>query len=233
LIVEKALKVAGPGSVLAARPAGVAHVYTGPLTPSGRFIPRTGQTVCRARTRRLHVVAIPPRWSSLLPEAADQLPRLCARCSTCLARRRTFARPRRWTPRPGRSSSPSPADQYRAAYADTSPGRSCGSPGAVVADCRDELAVVGHLVARCFTGGAPATGPTPLHPAAASCGRFTRSSPTSRRVLAPDAFAIANHTRAAEYAEKARGRRAAQNQAARDAAQRLRGLNPNHPGAPR
>jgi hypothetical protein len=231
LIVEKALKVAGPGSVLAARPAGVAHVYTGPLTPSGRFIPRTGQTVCRARTRRLHVVAIPPRWSSLLPEAADQLPRLCARCSTCLAACRDRRDPR------GTTAPDGPSRQVeqpsRQAYRDTFAHLGLVEllAGAVVADCRDELAVVGHL-ALLLHGWRACQDPIPA-PGGRVLPSLHQVLAHQRSVLAPDAFAIANHTRAAEYAEKARGRRAAQNQAARDAAQRLRGLNPNHPGAPR
>lgn len=48
----------GGTTVLAARPAGVLHVYTGPLTPSGRCVPRAARTVCKTRTRTLRVVSL-------------------------------------------------------------------------------------------------------------------------------------------------------------------------------
>lgn len=54
------LRAAGESAQLVARPRGVAHVYVGPLTPSGRYVPRTGRTVCRARTRRLSVLESTP-----------------------------------------------------------------------------------------------------------------------------------------------------------------------------
>lgn len=79
-MATKALRLAGPGAVLAGRPAGVRHVYVGPLTPSGRYIPHRGQTVCRARTRRLQVLE-PSAVGSMTYGA-----RLCARCSACLLR---------------------------------------------------------------------------------------------------------------------------------------------------
>lgn len=41
------------GAHLAHRPRGVVHVYTGPLSPSGRFAAAAGRTVCGTRTRRL------------------------------------------------------------------------------------------------------------------------------------------------------------------------------------
>lgn len=74
MIAAIALRYAGPTAVLAARPAGVLHVYTGPLTPSGRFIPRVARTVCRARTRRLTVTT----------DASSLLRRVCIRCATSL-----------------------------------------------------------------------------------------------------------------------------------------------------
>lgn len=79
MIAETALRLAGPGALLVSRPTGVVHVYTGPLTPSGRFIPLACRTVCRARTRRLSV--IPSQRSSL---HAEPTRRLCARCSARL-----------------------------------------------------------------------------------------------------------------------------------------------------
>lgn len=82
VIVERALALAGPDAVLASRPRGVPHVYVGPLTPSGRQVPRAGRTVCRARTRRLTVIPS-ERRSSLDPCGPS---RVCARCSACLSR---------------------------------------------------------------------------------------------------------------------------------------------------
>ncbi|HET6917335.1 MAG TPA: hypothetical protein VFH56_14675, partial [Acidimicrobiales bacterium] len=77
---ETALRLAGPGSHLAARPHGVLHVVpAGPLTPSGRFIPRSSRTVCRARHRRLTVVEHPPVLDDGQPGR-----RLCALCSARL-----------------------------------------------------------------------------------------------------------------------------------------------------
>lgn len=69
------------GEYLAARPHGRVHVYVGPLTPSGRFIPSKRPTVCRARTRRLTVV-------ERLTESFDlRGRRVCARCLTKLEQR--------------------------------------------------------------------------------------------------------------------------------------------------
>lgn len=82
MIVEQALALAGPGSVLAARPRGVAHVIpAGPLTPAGA-VPRRRRPVCRTRTRQLRPVTPPVGWSSLTGQGG--LPRLCARCTACL-----------------------------------------------------------------------------------------------------------------------------------------------------
>lgn len=97
MIVETALALAGPSARLVARPTGVAHVYTGPLTPSGRFVPRRSRTVCRTRTAQLHTLPQPERWSSLTCEAAA-FPRLCARCTACLDRVRARSRQATTTP---------------------------------------------------------------------------------------------------------------------------------------
>lgn len=80
-----ALATAGPTAVLVTRPAGVPHVYVGPLTPSGRSAPRGRRTVCRAHiTGRLSVV---PR---------DAQPgSVCRRCSACLCLPRRQAEPTR------------------------------------------------------------------------------------------------------------------------------------------
>lgn len=56
----------------------VFHVYSGPLTPSGRWVPRAGRTVARCRTRRLLVLE---RVGSSL-DLADR--RWCARCAARL-----------------------------------------------------------------------------------------------------------------------------------------------------
>lgn len=61
--------------VLAARPTGVLHAYVGPLTPSGRFIPRAARPACGARTRALGVV----------PLSEVRRRRVCARCTARLA----------------------------------------------------------------------------------------------------------------------------------------------------
>lgn len=73
---------AGPGARLVTR-TGVLHVYTGPLTPSGRFIPRNARTVCRARTGRLSVVEL-ERVTALADDVRRRRPRVCARCSARL-----------------------------------------------------------------------------------------------------------------------------------------------------
>lgn len=64
------------GGHLVGRPSGVAHIYSGPLTPSGRFVPSKAATVCRAATRRLTV----------LEGAAALGPgrRVCRRCQVLL-----------------------------------------------------------------------------------------------------------------------------------------------------
>lgn len=82
MITTTALHIAGHGSHVVGRPSGVAHVYVGPLTPSGRWVPRSGRAVCKTRTRRLAVLE---RDGSPLDPAAR---RLCGRCSACLSPRR-------------------------------------------------------------------------------------------------------------------------------------------------
>lgn len=72
-----------PGTHMAARPHGVVHVYTGPLTPSNRFVPRHGSTACRTRTRRLAVLD----FASLLVEFASGRRRACGNCSARLTSR--------------------------------------------------------------------------------------------------------------------------------------------------
>lgn len=66
---------AGAGAHLVARPRGVIHAYRGPLTPSGRSVPRAGRTECNARTRTLGVVPL---------STVGRL-RVCGRCRARLA----------------------------------------------------------------------------------------------------------------------------------------------------
>ncbi|NUO57280.1 MAG: hypothetical protein HOV78_11480 [Hamadaea sp.] len=67
-----ALPVARPGSE-------VFHLYVGPLTPTGRYVPRTARSVCSARTRRLTVIQ---RAGSALDLGGR---RVCGRCSARLS----------------------------------------------------------------------------------------------------------------------------------------------------
>lgn len=135
MIVETALDIAGQDSHLAARPAGVTHVYVGPLTPSGRFTPRNRRPVCGARTRRLTVTP-PPRPS--LDPSGPGVPRLCARCSTRLAARRHLP--------PGDAAGrvePHTRDAYRLRYGHlTELDLYCA---ARTAETAEELDVVAHL----------------------------------------------------------------------------------------
>lgn len=105
MIVETALKLAGPGAHLVARPRGRVHVYTGSLTRSGRSVPGTARALCRTRTRRLEVVA------SLRPSSLDlDAPTwgvLCGRCSARLA------------PLQSRAEQPTTRAGFLATYADT------------------------------------------------------------------------------------------------------------------
>lgn len=94
MIPEAALAAAAPGTILVARPhRRVAHLYRGPLTPSG-YVPRTHRTVCRAHTRRLAPLPT-ERRSSLDPASSGH--RVCARCAVRLPShigRRTARTPR-------------------------------------------------------------------------------------------------------------------------------------------
>ena len=94
-----ALEVAAVHGRLVGRPhSPVLHVYVGPTTPSGQFVPRSCRTVCRTRTRRLKVL---PRTGSRLDLAGR---RVCGRCSACLLS-------------PGRQAGqPISRDQWLAAY---------------------------------------------------------------------------------------------------------------------
>lgn len=79
---------------LVSRPTGVAHIYTGPLTPGGA-VPRNRRPVCNARTKRLYVdgggspTSGSPRF-------------VCARCSARLA----------VSPAGGRAEHPSPRPTF-------------------------------------------------------------------------------------------------------------------------
>lgn len=65
---------AGAGAHLVARPSGVLHAYRGPLTPSGRRVPRAGRAVCNVRARTLTAVSLP----------AVESRRVCGRCAARL-----------------------------------------------------------------------------------------------------------------------------------------------------
>jgi hypothetical protein len=93
MILEKALTLAGDNAHVVARPTGRLHLYTGPLTRSGRFIPRGARAVCRTRTRRLEVVDDARTPSSLSLETPSRGRLLCARCSARLASRRAEQHP--------------------------------------------------------------------------------------------------------------------------------------------
>lgn len=66
---------AGAGAHLVARPNGVLHAYRGPLTSSGRSVPRAGRATCNVRARTLGVVPL-----SLVGRQ-----RVCGRCRARLA----------------------------------------------------------------------------------------------------------------------------------------------------
>ena len=130
MIHETALRLAGPHARLVARPGGVAHIYTGPLTPSGRWA--SGRPLCRARTRRLTTVSLPAGWSSLSPSTGGpSLPRLCARCSVAL-------------PEPGAAEQHlTTRTGFLAEYADLTPFDLVLA--AKTADTAEELDQVAHL----------------------------------------------------------------------------------------
>jgi hypothetical protein len=86
---------------LAHRPGSpVVHLYSGPLSPSGRYAAAGGRTVCHARTRRLTVLE---RDLGLL----DHGRRVCHRC---VARLTSLA---------GRATQPVSRDQFLAVYRGT------------------------------------------------------------------------------------------------------------------
>lgn len=67
------------GHVLAARPVGVAHLYSGDLTPTGKFVPAGNPVTCKAKTGRLNVLT-----EGLTALGPDR--RMCRRCmATSLA----------------------------------------------------------------------------------------------------------------------------------------------------
>lgn len=69
------------GARLAGRPGAgrVWHVYTGPVTASGRFVPAAGRPLCGARTRRLGLLE---PTASLGLDLAGR--RVCRRCTAVL-----------------------------------------------------------------------------------------------------------------------------------------------------
>lgn len=71
------------GARLVGRPSSsVAHAYVGSVTPSGRWVPRGGRTVCGVRTRRLRVLSGVARG-----DTSDGR-RGCLRCWARIASRR-------------------------------------------------------------------------------------------------------------------------------------------------
>lgn len=73
-----ACRLAGPGARIVTRRRGVLHVYVGPTTPSGQFVPRRHRTVCRTHTGQLRVLGT---------DTSPGGKRMCLRCSACLAPR--------------------------------------------------------------------------------------------------------------------------------------------------
>lgn len=69
------------GASLASRPHGVMHLYRGPLTRSGRFVPRDSQVVCRTTTARLTV----RDTLSVVHGVYEGAVEVCGTCSTRLA----------------------------------------------------------------------------------------------------------------------------------------------------
>ncbi|MDN4174695.1 hypothetical protein QWY28_17165 [Nocardioides sp. SOB77] len=130
MIAEAALHAAGPDAVLVARPTGVAHIYTGPLTPGGS-VPRRCRPACGAHTRRLTVIPSSERRSSLDPSTAITV---CARCSARLSRQ---MRDRRAEP------NPVTATDYRNTYGDLT--RRDLWADAVMAETLEEIEAVAHL----------------------------------------------------------------------------------------
>lgn len=68
------------GAVLTHRPGSrVAHLYSGSLTPSGRWVPRAGRAACHQHTRRLSVLP-EPGVSLGLEQVLTDGRRMCRRC---------------------------------------------------------------------------------------------------------------------------------------------------------
>lgn len=100
MILEAALRAAGPDAHLVATRRGVLHVYTGPL---GAGVPQ-----CRTRAHWLTEVHLPRGWSSLAPDKPSTA-RLCARCSASL------------TSRLGEAEQPRSREEYKTAFARLTP----------------------------------------------------------------------------------------------------------------
>lgn len=149
-----------PGAHLVARPrTGVAHVYRGPLTRSGRYVPSTRRPECRARTRRLSVLAWGEDWTSLAPVPPTGMPRLCARCSASLGRS---------LPIPGEAGQHTHRSQHAAAHADLA--QADVALGLLMAEDLEELAAAAWLSLLLFGGHAGCKDPVTLPD-----GRTTRS----------------------------------------------------------
>lgn len=74
-----ALLVARMHGHLACRPGSpVFHIYSGPLTPPGRWVPRAGRAVCTANTRRLSILG---RAGAAVDLGGR---RMCGRCTARL-----------------------------------------------------------------------------------------------------------------------------------------------------
>lgn len=77
---HQGLTIARMNGHLVYRPGSdVFHVYTGVLTPSGRWVPAAGRTVCKVRSRRLSVLE---RTGAVLDLDGR---RMCGRCTARLA----------------------------------------------------------------------------------------------------------------------------------------------------
>lgn len=129
---REALKLAGPGAAIVARPSGVQHVYVGPLTQSGRFVPSTGRPLCRTHTRRLNVLERSGMKRSMTApsEAADRT--VCVRCSARLP-----------TSLPGGRAELTTRDEFLRAHAHTS--KADLAFALYMAETPAEVDAVGHL----------------------------------------------------------------------------------------
>lgn len=75
--------VAGRGR-LVGRPTGVAHIYSGSMTRSGRMVPTAGRPACRLATRRLYL--LPLDGPALTPASRPICTRCLARLTKAAAR---------------------------------------------------------------------------------------------------------------------------------------------------